>query len=184
MVYKFLQLQLKQPTKGDWATTVQSDLKELNIAETLSEIKRMSKNKFKNLVKIKIKENAFNYLMNKRGSKGNQIEYSSLEMAEYLLPYNHEVKIDEKQRIFAIKNRMVDIPYNFGKTEVCHCGETETMSHIYLCQYLNKEETVIPYEKIYNGKVSEQTEIMKRFESNMSRRNELKIKSEQDKQNE
>ena len=58
------------------------------------------------------------------------------------------------------------------------------MSHIYLCQYLNKEETVIPYEKIYNGKVSEQTEIMKRFESNMSRRNELKIKSEQDKQNE
>ena len=58
------------------------------------------------------------------------------------------------------------------------------MSHIYSCQYFNKEETVIPYEKIYNGKVSEQTEIMKRFESNMSRRNELKIKSEQDKQNE
>ena len=56
--------------------------------------------------------------------------------------------------------------------------------HIYSCQYLNKKETIIPYEKIYNGKVSEQTEILKRFESNMTRRNELKIKSEQEKQNE
>ena len=56
--------------------------------------------------------------MKKRGSKGNQIEYSSLEMAEYLLPYNHKVNIEEKQQIFAIKTRMVDIPYNFGKTDV------------------------------------------------------------------
>ena len=68
MVYKSFHLQLKQPTKGDWATTVQSDLKELDIVETLSDIKRMPKNKFKNLVKMKIKENAYNYLMNKRKS--------------------------------------------------------------------------------------------------------------------
>ena len=60
MVYKFFQLQLKQPTKGDWATTVQRDLKELNIVEPISEIKRMSKNKFKNVVKKKIKENCLN----------------------------------------------------------------------------------------------------------------------------
>ena len=48
------------------------------------------------------------------------------------------------------------------------------MSHIYSCQYLNKEETFIHHEKIYNGKVSEQTEILKRFKSNMNGRNELK----------
>ena len=66
---------------------------------------------------------------------------------------------------------MVDIPYNFGKNEVCSCGEIETMSHIYECQYLNKGENYTPYEKVYNGKVSEQIEIMRRFEVNMSRRN-------------
>ena len=58
------------------------------------------------------------------------------------------------------------------------------MSHIYTCQYMNKEETMIPYKKIYNGKVSEKTKIYKRFESNMNRKNELKIKSEQEKKNE
>ena len=47
------------------------------------------------------------------------------------------------------------------------------MSHIYSCQYFNKEETDIPNERIYNGKVSEQTEILKRFESNMSSRTKI-----------
>ena len=38
-------------------------------------------------------------------------------MTEYLFPYNDEVKIDETQRIFAIKkeSRMVDTPYNFAQ---------------------------------------------------------------------
>jgi hypothetical protein len=94
MVSNFFHLQLKQPTRGDWATTVQNDLKELNILETFDDIKRMSKTKFKNMVKIRIKRNAFNYLMKKRGSKGCQIQYSTLEMSEYLLPYNDKMKIE------------------------------------------------------------------------------------------
>ena len=65
------------------------------------------------------------------------------------------------------KNRMINIPNNFGKKEVCQCGETETMSQIYSW-----------------NKKSEQTEILKRVDLNMSRRNEFKIKSEQDWQNE
>ena len=65
---------------------------------------------------------------------------------------------------------MVDIPYNFGKIEACLCGEPETMSHIYACQYLNKGENYIEYEKVYNGKVSEHIEVMRRFEQNMIRK--------------
>ena len=55
--------------------------------------------------------------------------------------------------------------------------------NIYSFQCSNKEETLITYEKIYNGKVNEQTEILKRFESNVNIRNEFKIKSGRDKHN-
>ena len=57
-------------------------------SETLNEIKQMPRIKFKNLIKIRIERNALEYLQNKRGSKGKEIEFTSLEMSEYLLPYN------------------------------------------------------------------------------------------------
>ena len=56
--------------------------------------------------------------------------------------------------MYATRNRMVDIPQNFGGKENCICGNEETMSHIYSCEYLNIEETELEYEKIFNGKIS------------------------------
>ena len=47
---------------------------------------------------------------NKRGSKGNEIEFTSLQMSEYLLPYNAMMNIEEKREWFALRNRMTDIP--------------------------------------------------------------------------
>ena len=125
MVYKFLQLQVEKPTKGDWATTCKTDLKKLKISESFEEIKTMSKNKFTKMLKMKIKENALEYLLEKKGSKGSEIDYSELEMANYLLPLNDKLKIEEKQRLFAMRNRMIEIPNNFGKFETYYCGEQE-----------------------------------------------------------
>ena len=80
----------------------------------------MSISQFKNLLKKKISETALKYLLKKKGSKGKEIKYSCLEMAEYLLPYNDELNIEEKQRMYATTNRMVDIPQNFGeKRKLC-----------------------------------------------------------------
>ena len=45
--------------------------------------------------------------------------------------------------MFAIKNRMVQISYDFPnnkKSETCLCGQEENMEHIYLCKILNKEK--------------------------------------------
>ena len=58
------------------------------------------------------------------------------------------------------------------------------MSHIYSCKYLNEEENVLQYQKLYTGKLSEQIEIFRIFELNMNRRNELKIEREQKNQKE
>ena len=73
-------------------------------SETLNEIKQMPRIKFKNLIKIRIERNALEYLQNKRGSKGKEIEFTLLSMSEYLLPYNSIMSIEENREMFAIRN--------------------------------------------------------------------------------
>ena len=94
-IYRFFKLQLKNPVKGDWVSTCLTDLIELEIKETLEEIKSMLAYKFKNLVKSKIEIKALEYRLTKRGSKGQEIEYTRLEMSEYLLPFNSKLNIEE-----------------------------------------------------------------------------------------
>ena len=62
IVRKFFQLQIEMPTKGDWASSCLQDLRYLEIFSSLEEIEKMPYNKFKNIIKIKIKEKAFSYL--------------------------------------------------------------------------------------------------------------------------
>ena len=99
-IYRFFQLQLKNPIKGDWVSTCLSDLSDLQISETLEEIRDMSKTKFKKILKSKILVNAFHYLQSKRGSKGQEIKYTILEMSEYLLPFNSKSNIKENNIYF------------------------------------------------------------------------------------
>ena len=61
----------------DWTTkkvrlgiNLCSNLKELNIFDPLEEVEKMTKNKFKNILKEKIKKEAFDYLIKKKGIKG------------------------------------------------------------------------------------------------------------------
>ena len=60
---------------------------------------------------------AFKYLVSKQGKKGGEIKYKSFQMVDYLLPYNSELPIKEKQEIFSIRNGMVNIPANFGSEQ-------------------------------------------------------------------
>ena len=71
MIVKMFQLQLKQPKRGDWASTCLKNLNDLDIDMSLEEIKLMKKAKFKSILDGKITEVAFNYLKRKQGSKGN-----------------------------------------------------------------------------------------------------------------
>jgi hypothetical protein len=62
MIHKFLMLQITQPTRGDWASTCQDDLKQLEIGETYEDIKFMKINKFRQIVKQKIEKAVLKYL--------------------------------------------------------------------------------------------------------------------------
>ena len=54
----------------------------------------MKKKQFTRMLKEKIKEEALKHLLEKRGKKGGEINYSYLEMA------------DQKHEMFAVKNTM------------------------------------------------------------------------------
>ena len=50
-IQRFLFLQLQYPTKGDWASMYRHDLNELDIQLTLSDIQKMTRNSFKQLIR-------------------------------------------------------------------------------------------------------------------------------------
>ena len=153
-----------------------NDLKVLDINCSLEEIKIMTKEKFNRILKEKIKVIALKYLLQKRGQKGKEIEYGSLQMAEYLQPFGNKLTVEEKRELFSIRNRMVDIPSNFpkGRKEFkCLCGEKENMKHIYQCELLSqKKEKSFEYEKIFNGTINQQTEIFRKVQQNLKQREE------------
>ena len=111
MIFKMFFVQVNQPSRGDWASTCIRDLKQLGITQSLEDIKKMSKTKFTNIFKQTTWKRAFIYLKEKQGKKGKEIKYSNIEMAEYLLPEN-KMSISQKQRMFAIRNKMVEIENN------------------------------------------------------------------------
>ena len=117
-LYKLFYLQLENWLKGDWAYTVLEDLKELKINKSFEEIQKMSRYQFSNLIKTKINENALNYLLNKQMKKGGEIRYHDIEMSEYLQPANIHLNIEEKQKMFAIRNGMTEISENFPNKEI------------------------------------------------------------------
>ena len=117
-------------------------------------------------MKYKGKIRALKYLTEKHGTKGKDISYSCIQMSEYLHPSN-KLTIEEKRKQFEIRNKMVDIPANFPKTEVdafCFCGSAEDLKHIYECEIYESEKHITECEKIYSGNIFEQTEVHRRME--------------------
>ena len=134
--------------------------------------------KFSRIIKIKSKKNALSYLIRKQGKKGGEIGYTCLEMAEYLQPYNSSLTIEQKQELFEVRNRMVQIPHNFPKTSEkhkCECTEIEDMAHIYNCEMYNnnKKQRSIAYNKIFNGNLQEQIKVYTIFKQNLELREKM-----------
>ena len=110
LIFKFIMAQCKNP---DWVSSCLEDLKYLNIILSIEEIKVMKKKQFKTLLQKSIKNKAFQYLLQKRRSKGTEITYQSLKMAEYLAPNHENLSISDQRYIFKLRNRMIEIKNNF-----------------------------------------------------------------------
>ena len=146
-------------------------MKELNIAESFEELTRMTHSRFKEKINLQIRKHALNYLLEKRKSKGKEIEYNNLQMAEYLTPIDGKLTIENKRLMFSVRNRMVNIKSNFkqGKNKPkCICGENENMEHIWRCKEVDNEEFQKDnYNEIFNGNLTQQIEIFEKFKDKL-----------------
>ena len=113
LLFRFFEAQMKNPTKGDWILQVLDDLKELEISSNLDDIKLMSKDAFKSLVKNKSKVSALKYLNKLKSghSKMENLMYDKIEIQTYLTSSNIHTNL--AKQLFRWRTRMTNFKCNF-----------------------------------------------------------------------
>ena len=139
MLKECFEAQDEDPTRGDWVTTVKADLEELDIKMSFRDIRNVSANSFKKIVKKQIRIKTLEYLQQcqQTHSKSKHVTYQKLEMEGYLKPGN-DLTIQEKQFIFKARTLMLNVKMNFkvGQTDLnCRhgCNVPEIQRHILDC---------------------------------------------------
>ena len=112
LVKKVFLTQRSLPTKNDWVSQLESDLKECRITLSEVEIKNMKKETFKTLVKKHIKNIAKEYLINLRSkhSKSENLLVTDC-MKDYLK--SDKITTEEKKLLLAMKTKTVNVKTNF-----------------------------------------------------------------------
>ena len=143
LLRRFFVAQCDNPVKGDWVKTINKDLEDLEINLSLNEIQNLSKSAFKNIVKEKSRQKAFQYLTEIKNShsKSKELVYHELSLQDYLKPGN-ELSIQDKKFIFAARSNMLELNANFknGKSDIsCRvCGmDEENQRHLMKCSALS-----------------------------------------------
>ena len=138
LISKVFVSQLRRPGRKDWAGLVQNDMNEVGIHLSHDQIKGMKKEAFKALVKKKVTECGFKYLLNIKmsHSKVKNIEYSKFEMAPYL--YDKRFSIYEKTTLVKLRSSMSDCLGNFKSRVVstscpCDLSTLQTQEHLLTC---------------------------------------------------
>ena len=169
LVFRFFMAQIKSPTTHDWVSTVLEDLEELDINIEIGDIKDLKKGKFKAIVKEKVTNGAFQYLLKKKearnseNAKGKLLIFSDFEMSEYLITKEYDFSIEEKKWLFKCRLEDIDIPRKWNNESIL-CGNCKDIEfdqrHLFECKYLigkNEMITYIPkYEDIFIGDLQEQ----------------------------
>ena len=99
MIYKVFEATLKNPLKNDFVQTCEKYLKSLKINLSLTEIEKLTKWRFKKIVKEKTTLAAFEFLMHEKDktrkdgkmSKISILKYETLELQQYLLEGNTNI---------------------------------------------------------------------------------------------
>ena len=102
-------------------------------------------------------------------------------MAEYLLPSDTNLTIEQKRYVFGMRNRMIPIPSNFPSKEInckCFCGQIEDMRHIYESECWETGYNEFPYEKIYSENIIELKKVYIQFKVKFEIREEFLSKKE------
>ena len=101
----FFNHQLETRKPKDWATQVIKDLNKFEINITFEEIRNMSKDSWKKIVKRKSIESALLYLNSNQGSKSQK--RNTLSMAPFLTSSNEDFELKTTTFIAKIQTHMI-----------------------------------------------------------------------------
>ena len=152
------------PLKNDWVNQIKDDLTALNIDFTESEMKNMKKEKFKLLIKEKVREHARNYLLDLKSKHSKSRGLSDkFEMQPYLK--NKSLSLQEKQLLFRFRTFTYECKANFrnkfqSDLSCTDCHDTDTQEHLLDCSIQHNGRTDIKHSDIF-GTLEEQTKIIK-----------------------
>ena len=122
---------------------MKQDLAELEINLSFEEIKSISKDAFKAIVKKNVKKVALDYLkkLQETHSKAKNLSYDELDLQMYLKSGTNKMTIKEKSFSFALRSRTIDVKCNKlnGQTNVkCRlgCDQDKSQPHLLQCSAL------------------------------------------------
>ena len=108
-------------------------------------------------------------------------------MQKYLLPNKYESSKEDKQSIFKIRSRVLDVKMNLkGIYDTYECDvclkDEESQKHIYECKEIWKireirQENIPKYENILTGDVPEMIEVSQIIQANMKIQEKAKDKN-------
>ena len=161
------QEQLRNPNKNDFSNQIQQNLIEFDIKLTFEEIEKISKNRFKKIVREACYRTAYRYLIEEKNklSKGNNLVYTSLKTQNYLKPGTGLNTQDIKQ-IYSIRTRNLFLKTNFpgmyfdDKCVNVNCQEKDTEFHLFYSDCFNEGNPImqqnIEFNQIFSNNVFEQ----------------------------
>ena len=112
---KVFNAQRNFPNKDDWVSVMRNEIKKSDINLTDDQVEKLTKIQFKEIVMEKIRERCDDYLLQLQiKNKKTKMLRLSNEAKEYLT--TDELTVQEKQLLFKLKVRMLDIKCNFKKS--------------------------------------------------------------------
>ena len=183
LIRKVYDVQKTIKTKNDWYNIVQENKIYLEISQSDEEIGKMSKERFKLIVRKSVEKKAVEYLNNIacKHSKSKELIKNKLSREGYLK--DQRFSKSESELLFAIRTRMVlDIKRNFPTQynnnfacDLCQV-QVDCQEHLLSCVELRKYVNVpveVNYSDIY-GNTDKQLKIVKLFKQLLRTREILK----------
>ena len=172
LLYKFYLAQKFKPGRNDWILVVNKDLEELNINMDEEDVKKITLQKFKDIILSKIKISVKKSFVKKQGSKTENIKLDVLEPSSYIL--STILKKEEIQTLFKLRTRTIDVKKNqessYKNNLWCRACSlfTETQEHLLDCPEIRKKVTFLNLSDTKNnmifGKIEDQVKYVKAYQ--------------------
>ena len=172
------------PIPGDWCEQVKNDFEKVNLHISEEQIRAMDEEKYKNLIKITVRDEAFKEfkIMQANHEKGKNIHHENLSRTEKYMTTN-KLNNKEVSLLFNLRCQSINgIKDNFHqmfkgnlKCDLCAIY-VDSQEHLLQCQvlrqHINWNHEEIKYDHIY-GSLQQQIEVTKLIHSLLEVRDRL-----------